>query len=53
MGVYLEPPKEFLFTTRTQRHIDKSYGFRLKNARYWADILNAIDPGHIDKFNKG
>lgn len=45
---YREPPREFLYTTRTQRHFDKSKGFRKSVATIWARRLNVIDPGHIN-----
>lgn len=52
--IYRELPREWLFTTRTQRHYDEltiAYdqlsGLRKERAVYWAGVLNAIDPGHI------
>ncbi len=44
--IYREIPKEFLFTTRTKRHLN-SQGDQLEAAKVWASRLNAIDPGHI------
>ena len=44
--IYRERPKEFLFTTRTKRHM-KSKGHQLEAAKKWAYRLNAIDPGHV------
>lgn len=44
---YREFPREFLFTSRTQRHYYKGSGWRLQVARTWAKRLNAIDPGHV------
>ena len=46
---FLEFPREFLFTTRVQRHYDESEGKRFKVAVFWAFVLNAIDDGHIEK----
>jgi len=53
-GTYMfrEFPKEFLFSTRVQRHYDNAANAnwatrRHRVARRWARILNAIDPGHI------
>jgi len=45
--VYKELPREWLFTTRTKRHITESEGAQFKTAAYWAEVLNAIDPGHV------
>jgi hypothetical protein len=41
--MFLELPRELLFTSRCQRHAHK--GSRL--ALWWAKQLNAFDPGHI------
>lgn len=45
--IYQERPKEWLFTTRTKRHINDSHGTILKRAETWKNRLNWIDPGHI------
>jgi hypothetical protein len=45
--IYRELPREFLFTTRTKRHIGDSAGRNYLAARRWAFRLNAIDPGHV------
>lgn len=45
--IYKETPKEFLFTTRTKRHLKESKGKRLASALVWKRRLNAIDPNHI------
>ncbi len=45
--VYKEAPEEFLFTTRTKRHLKESKGKRLETALVWKRRLNAIDPDHI------
>ncbi len=39
--------KEFMFTSRVQRHVDYSSGRDLATAMIWAQRLNAVDPGHI------
>jgi len=45
--IYRELPREWLFTTRTKRHITESKGRQLDAAKRWAFRLNAIDPGHV------
>ena len=42
-----ELPKEFLFTSRIQRHVDE--GDLSEKVILWARILNEIDPGHIKR----
>lgn len=56
--IYRELPKEWLFTNRTKRHLEKGKTIspqgmgpkmsrRYKAAEVWAYRLNAIDPGHV------
>ena len=54
--IYREPPKEWLFTTRTKRHyytyippagMGPKMLHRYEAAQRWAYRLNAIDPGHV------
>lgn len=44
--MYLEVPREWLFTSRCKRHKDDA-GWRGHVARWWARQLNQIDPGHV------
>lgn len=44
--MYLELPRELLFTARCQRHIRGS-GRRQRLAAFWAKQLNQFDAGHI------
>lgn len=44
--MYLELPRELLFTSRTKRHRDDE-GWRGDVARWWKRQLNQIDPGHV------
>lgn len=46
-AVFLEPPKELLFSSRVQRHVDESNGWRLHVALFFARQLNVFDD-HID-----
>ena len=44
--MFLEFPRELLFTSRIQRLIyDK--GWRGEKAQEWAEIMNEVDPGHV------
>lgn len=45
--IYRETPREWLFTTRTKRHLNNSIGHQFEAAKRWAYRLNAIDPGHV------
>ena len=48
---FLELPRwlsgEFLFSSRVQRHVDTSDGWRLRRALEWSGRLNAPDRTHI------
>jgi uncharacterized protein (DUF2062 family) len=44
--MYLELPRELLFTKRCQRHI-KGSGSRQRMAAFWQRQLNLFDPGHV------
>jgi hypothetical protein len=44
--MYLETPRELLFTARCQRHVDDD-DWRGNVARWWQRQLNQIDPGHV------
>lgn len=44
--MYLELPREWLFTKRCQRHVGDP-GSRGRMARFWAKQLNLFDPGHV------
>jgi hypothetical protein len=44
--MYMELPRELLFTARTKRHMN-SDGWRLDVAEFWKRQLNQIDPGHV------
>lgn len=44
--LFLELPREILFTARVSRHI-KGIGWRAKMARWFCEnLLNPFDPGH-------
>lgn len=44
--IFLEPPREWLFTARVSRHI-KGSGWRADLARWFCEnFLNPSDPGH-------
>lgn len=44
--IFLEPPKEWLFTARVSRHI-KQTGWRAALARWFCEnLLNPFDAGH-------
>ena len=45
--MFVELPREWLFTTRCKRHFRGSEGWRLSIAKFWARTLNEIDPTHI------
>lgn len=45
--MFAELPREWLFTTRAERHFRHSDGWRLKIAQFWARTLNVFDPFHI------
>lgn len=44
--LYLELPRELLFTTRCKRHIEGE-GRRYRMAAFWQRQLNQFDPGHV------
>ena len=44
--LYLELPRELMFTSRCKRHID-SQDWRRSIALWWQRQLNQIDPGHV------
>ena len=41
---FRELPRELMFSSRVQRHIDESDGWRLEQAIEWAEFLNFCDP---------
>ena len=42
---FRELPKEWLFTTRLQRHLKDSIGWRLRMAAWWCEhLLDPFDP---------
>jgi len=45
--MFLEPPREILFSGRVQRIVRTGSGWRLKLAAFWMRQLNAIDAEHI------
>lgn len=45
--MFVELPREWLFTTRAERHFRNSDGWRLKLAQWWAVTLNTFDKTHI------
>jgi hypothetical protein len=45
--MFLELPREWLFSSRVKRHFRQSGGWRFRLADWWARQLNAIDPTHI------
>ena len=45
--IFLEIPRELLFTSRCQRHLKESQGWRLRNAHFVCTyLLNPFDPEH-------
>ena len=44
---FRELPRELLFTSRVKRHLRHSRGSRQRRAKWWADRLNELDPGHV------
>lgn len=44
--IFLEIPRELLFTSRVKRHV-RGVGWRQHKAQKWARIMNKIDPGHV------
>ncbi len=44
-ALFLEPPRELLFTSRVTRHLNSS-GWRQKKARFWCTQLHYFDHGH-------
>lgn len=46
-AMFLELPRELLFSARVQRHHWHSDGWRKRLAMFWAKQLNAVDPTHI------
>jgi hypothetical protein len=44
--MYLELPRELLFTARCQRHF-RGERWRQRLAAFWAKQLNAFDSGHV------
>jgi hypothetical protein len=45
--IYSEAPREFTFSSRTQRHVDQSHGEQKRRAVYWAHQMNKFDQNHI------
>lgn len=52
--MYLEPPREWLFTERCQRWVavpedetSELWLYRQRVARFWRRQLNLFDPGHV------
>ncbi len=45
--MFAEVPREWLFTSRAERHFRHSDGWRLKLAQWWAVTLNTFDRTHI------
>jgi hypothetical protein len=45
--MFLELPRELLFTSRCKRHFRGSTGRRQRLAAWWGRQLNAFDPGHV------
>lgn len=42
---FRELPKELLFTSRLQRHLKESHGWRLRMAAWWCEhLLDPFDP---------
>lgn len=46
-AMFLELPRELLFSSRVQRHFRRSHDWRFSLAQFWAKQLNQMDPGHI------
>lgn len=44
--IFREIPREWLFTTRVQRHVTAD-DWRRGKAYNWAQKLNKVDPGHV------
>ena len=42
--LFLEPPKEWLVTTRLKRHHQKSTGWRLAIVKFFEPVLDPLDP---------
>jgi len=43
--IFLEPPKEWVYTDRLQRHLAESSGWRLRRAAWFCEhILDPFDP---------
>lgn len=47
--MFLELPREVLFSSRVERHYRGSSGWRLILATFWARNLNVFDPKHITR----
>ena len=45
--MFVELPRELLFTARCKRHFRAGEGWRLELAQWWARALNTWDPTHI------
>lgn len=47
--IFVELPRELLFTDRVKRHVTKGNKrqYRFKLAQYFKRTLNKIDPGHV------
>lgn len=45
--VYLELPREWLFTARCRRHFRGKRGWRKTISEFFAKQLNQFDPGHV------
>lgn len=45
--IFAERPKELLFTSRVQRHVDESSGYRKRIAIRFGKILNVIHAVHV------
>ena len=44
--IFRERPHEWTMTARVKRHVRGS-GWRKAKALQWAEMLNAVDPGHV------
>lgn len=47
--MFLEAPRELLFSSRVERHFRKSSGWRLDLATFWARNLNVFDARHVTR----
>jgi hypothetical protein len=47
--MFLEPPHELLFSSKIERHVRHSRGWRLRLAEFWMRNLNVFDKYHITR----